>query len=79
MPFIPEVMVIHGALLEADHEHPVPTVTDTLPVPADEPKEVLVGEMEYEHDCPDWFTVKVWPAMLSVPVLEEVVVLAATE
>ena len=79
VPLDPEVMLIHEALLEADHEHPAPAVTDTLPVPAEEPKELLVGEMENEHDPPDWFTVKVFPAMVRVPVLEDAAVLAATE
>ena len=31
------------------------------------------------QDIPDWFTVKVCPATVRVPVLDEVVVLAATE
>ena len=79
MPLAPEVMLIHVALLEAVHVHPVPAVTDTLPVPAEELKDLLVGEIAYEHDPPDWLTVKVWPATVSVPVREVLVVLAATE
>ncbi len=42
-----EVMVIQVvALLTAVQEHPAPAVTFTLPVPADEPKDLVVGERE---------------------------------
>ena len=43
-----------------------------LPVP-----DVLRVRVTWE--IPDWVTVKVCPAIVRVPVLEEVVVLAATE
>lgn len=44
-PVLPDVMVIHAALLLAAHGHPPPVVTVLLPVPASPPKPKLVGEM----------------------------------
>lgn len=46
VPLLPEVIVIHEALLVAVHEQLLDEgVTVTLPVPADEVKDREVGEM----------------------------------
>jgi hypothetical protein len=44
-PLVPEVMLIHEALLLAVHAQPEPEVTLTDPVPAVPETELLVGEM----------------------------------
>ena len=67
-------------MVDAAQEQPLGAVTDTLPVPADEPKDCEAGEMLYVQTgvpaaCE---TVNVWPAMVMVPV-RVVVVLAETE
>ena len=79
LPLLPEVMVIQPALLEAVQEQPLGVVILTDPVPPVEVKDWLVGEMEELQPTPDWVTMKVWPATVIVPVLDEVPELAATE
>ena len=66
LPLLPEVTVNHGALLEAVQAHPVPAVTLTLPVPPPACALPLGGAIENVH-APVWFTVKVWPPIVSVP------------
>jgi hypothetical protein len=44
VPALPAVMVIHGALLTAVHEHPTPPVTVTEAVPAVDASESVAGE-----------------------------------
>jgi len=62
----PDVTVIHESLLTAVHEQPAVVVTCTLgPFPPPAFIDALVGLMEYEQ--PAWFTVIVWPAIVSVP------------
>ena len=72
LPLLPEVMFIQDALLDAFQLHPFATVTLTLPVPLEEPNEVLVEDMEYvqEISIPDCVTVNVLPAIVIVPVRE---------
>jgi hypothetical protein len=72
------LIVIQTALLEAVQEHPVTAVTDTVPVDPPAPTDRAVGEIEYVQLTPDWVTVKVCPATVKDPVLEELPVLAAT-
>jgi hypothetical protein len=43
VPLLPDVIVIHAALLTAVHAQPAPTVTDTLPGPPLDEKVWLVG------------------------------------
>ena len=79
LPDTPAVTVSHASLLTAVQLQPVPAVTVTEPVVA---TDVLrfdeVGAMVKVHGAPAWVTVKVCPAIVRVPVREEVLVLAAT-
>jgi hypothetical protein len=67
------------ALLTAVQLHPVPAVTVTEPVVA---ADVLrfddVGAMVKVHGAPAWVTVNVCPAIVMVPVRDDVLVFAAT-
>jgi len=64
-------MVIQLLLLEALHVHPVEVLTLTLPEPAEEENVLFVGDMLYVQDTlPSCVTVKVFPAMVIVPVRE---------
>jgi len=78
VPLVAPVKVIHVALLAADHAHPVPAVTLTLPVAALAVSDRLVGVIAYVHAAPACVTVNVCPAMVSVPVRWAVPVFAAT-
>ena len=78
-PVFPKVIVIKAALLAAVHEQPAVVLTATLALPPLAGNAWLVGEIEYVQVAAAWVTVKVCPAMVSVPVRELVVVLAATE
>jgi hypothetical protein len=72
-------MVIQLALLVEVQLQPVPAVTVTVPVvAADDVRFDEVGAMVNVQGAPAWVTVKVWPAIVSVPVRDEVLVLAAT-
>jgi len=67
LPLDPAVTESHAALLVAVHAHPAAAVTEICgPVPAVAGAPKLVGLMEAAHD-PAWLTVKVWPAIVSVP------------
>jgi hypothetical protein len=73
-------MVIHAALLVEAQTQLDPAVTVTVPLPPFDEKEALAGEMEYVQPAgAAWVIVKVWPAIVNVPVRELVLVLAATE
>ena len=78
-PLLPAVMVIQLALLLAVQLQPMPAVTLTLPLLALDATDALEDEMEYVQGAAAWLTVKVWPAIVIVPVREAVLVLAATE
>jgi hypothetical protein len=69
-------------LLTAVQLHPLGAVTLTLPVPPLAGKDALVGEIEYVQlgapSVPACVTVRVWPAMVRVPVRELVLLFAAT-
>lgn len=77
LPLAPALMVIHGALLEAVQLQPVAAVTVMVPEPAPYATLADVGEIVGAH-TPACVTVKVFPAMVSVPLRLVVPVLAAT-
>jgi hypothetical protein len=58
---------------------PGPAVTATLPAPPAAGAVAAVGRIEYAQPAAAWVKVKVWPAMVSVPVRFVVTLLAATE
>ena len=76
-PVEPDVIVSHASLLVAVQAQPAPAATSKLALPPDAAMFVEVGEIENAQPLP-WFTVKVWPAIVNVPVRELVLVLAAT-
>ena len=49
LPLLPVVIVIHGALAVAFHEHVAGAVTLTLPAPPSGANVALAGAMVYEH------------------------------
>ena len=79
VPLLPAVMLIQAALVVAIHAQPAPAVTPTLPLPALEINEAVVGVIAYVQGAPLCVTVNVWPAIVIVPVRELVLLLAATE
>ena len=79
LPEAPALIVIHVSLLAAVQLQPVPDVTVTVPVVAtDVVKFDDVGEMVNVQGAPACVTVKVWPAIVSAPVRDVVLVLAVT-
>lgn len=77
-PVAPLVIVIHAALLVAVHAQPVATATVLLPVPPEAATDWPVGVMDGEHVAAACVTVNVAPAIVSVPVRGDAIVLAAT-
>jgi hypothetical protein len=73
------VTVTQDTLLVAVQLHPLWVVTLTLPVPPYELNDLLVGEIAKVQDIPCWVMVNVCPAIVRVPVLWLVDVLAETE
>jgi hypothetical protein len=72
-------MVIQAALLVAVQLQPAPLVTVTVPsTAAGEVRVVENGEMLKTHGVPGWVIVKVFPAIVSVPVRDALLVFAAT-
>ena len=79
LPEAPAVTVSQlVALLTAVQLQPVPAVTVTVPVVAAEVGFNEVGEIVNVQGTPACVTVKVWPAIVIVPVRELVLALAAT-
>jgi hypothetical protein len=74
----PLVTVIQAALLVADQAQPLVVVTAIVELSPLAGEFRLTGEIENVQGAPAWVTVKVWPATVSVPVRDEVDVLAAT-
>lgn len=65
LPLPPELIVIHGTPLDADHEHPAPAVTPTLFLaPPDGTLAPFGGDNEIEQPLA-WVTVNVWPPIVS--------------
>ena len=80
VPVLPPVIVSHGSLLAAVHEQALAdALTATLPLDAAAPGDALVGDSVNVHATPACVTVKVWPAIVSVPVRDDVPAFAATE
>jgi hypothetical protein len=80
LPLAPPVIVIQDVEVDAVHEQPDPAVTATVFVCATSVMVALVGVIAKLHAvAAAWVTVTVTPATVSVPVREEVPVLAATE
>jgi hypothetical protein len=72
-------MVIQAALLVAVQLQPAPLVTVTVPsTAAGEVRVVENGEMLKTHGVPGCVIVKVFPAIVSVPVRDALLVFAAT-
>ena len=79
VPLAPAVTEIHPTLVVAAHVQPALAVTFTVPVVATEVvKSAETGEIVNVQGAPAWLTVNVWPAIVTVPVLELVPVFAAT-
>ncbi len=77
VPVAPDVTVIHAAFDVAVHPHAEPAVTATVPVPPLAPTDSLAGAIAKPHTAPPWLTVKVCPAIVSVP-LRAALLFAAT-
>jgi hypothetical protein len=67
-----------GALLVTIHRQPTPAVTETVPLADPAPGLAPVAEREKLPEPPAWVTVKVCPAIVSVPTRELQLVLAET-
>ena len=79
VPLAPAPIVIHVALLVAVQLQPEPAVTVIEPLAArDDGRLFDVGEIVKVHETPACVTVKVWPAIVIVPVRDVVPVLAVT-
>jgi hypothetical protein len=78
VPLDPAVTVTQLAPLVAVHAQPEIVVMATLPVPPTTATACVNGEILDEQLRPDCVTVKVLPAIVSVPLREDVVVAAAT-
>jgi hypothetical protein len=76
-PDAPLVSVIQALLLTAVHGQPAATVTVLLPLLAAAGNDWLVGDTAGEHEFPACVTVKVAPAMVSVPLRPDPVLAAA--
>jgi hypothetical protein len=77
-PLAPEFIVIHPTLLVADHAQPAPAVTVTDRVAPVDVTVWLVEPIAYVQEAGLCVTVKVRPAIVSVPVRDVVPVWAAT-
>ncbi len=77
-PLAPAVTVIQLALLVAVHAQALPPVTPTLPVPAAAVTDAVVAPNVYVQ-APACVMVNVWPPIVTVPVCDELFVLAVTE
>jgi hypothetical protein len=78
VPVAPAVTVIQASLLVAAQPHPGDALTVTMLEAPEAAAVVDVGESAETHETPTWVMVKVCPPTVSVPVRNEVVVLAAT-
>jgi hypothetical protein len=77
LPVAPLVIASHDLLLDAVHAQPVAAVTLMVPLPPAATTLAEVGEIAGEHAAPAWDTVKVKPAIVSVPLRLDVVAFAA--
>lgn len=79
MPLAPAVTVIHDDWLAAVHAQPLTVVIPTVADAAVAPSVALTGDSAKVHVRPCWVTVRVRPAIVSVPDRWLVPGLAATE
>jgi hypothetical protein len=66
LPVAPAVIVSQAALLDADHPQPPAVRTSKAPAPPPAGLEAEAADSENVQPCP-WLTVKVRPAIVSVP------------
>ena len=66
LPLPPEVIVIHGTPLDADHEQPPPAVIPTLFLAPPAGTLTFGGDNEIAQPLA-WLTVNVWPPIVSTP------------
>jgi hypothetical protein len=79
LPLAPALIVIHEAPLAAVQPHPAAAVTVTVVLPAAPSASAkLVGEIVYVQPTPVCVKVKVWPAIVTVPIRLVVAVFAVT-
>ena len=79
LPLPPPLTVIHAAPLVAVHAQPEPDVTPTVAEPAPDPSVAPTDESVKVQEAASCVTVKVRPAIVTVPVRGLVLVLAAIE
>ena len=77
-PEAPPVTVSHDALLVAVHVQPAGACIATLPEPPVVAAVAEPGDTAKEHEAPASVTVKVLPAIVTVPIRELLALLAAT-
>ena len=77
LPLAPLVMDTHDASSTAVQAHPVGIETAMLPVADAAATDTPVGEMVAVHGMPACVTEKAWPAIVTTPAREKIVVLAA--
>ena len=78
LPVAPALIVIHAALLVAVHPQLGDALTVTVPVLAADVTLADVGVSVGAHGAAAWFTVKVLPPIVTVPVRAVVVGFAVT-
>ena len=82
VPLVAPVSVSQESFEVAVHEHDVVVVTSVLLEPDAGPAEIVRGDTAYEQlgaAAAAWFTVTVWPAIVSVPERGDVSVFSAIE
>ena len=78
LPAAPLLMPSHDAPLDAVHAQPVAVVTLVVPLPPPAAMLAEVGEIVCAHAAPACVIVNVVPAIVSVPVRTDTLLLAAT-
>ena len=68
VPDDPDVTVIHAAFETAVHAHPAPALTVVLPSPPAAAMSMVAGDNEKPQGAAACVTVKVWAAIVAVPV-----------
>ena len=79
VPLAPALTVIQDAFDVATHPQLEAAITLTLAAPPVLPRDVDVPLSEYVHGAADCWTVNVCPAMVTLPVREDVVVFCVIE
>jgi hypothetical protein len=68
LPVAPDVMLIHDDCSDEDHVQPAGEVTAKVALPPTYATSEDVGDTVYVQGTPAWLTVRVWPAIVIVPV-----------